>query len=52
MEQEDKELYQEILVEKEDVGQNLMDDPFNPANSVQHLLFQLGFLDMNLCFFD
>lgn len=31
MEQEDKELYQEILVEKEDVGQNLMDDPFNPA---------------------
>jgi len=28
----DSELYQEIVVEKEDVGQNLMDEPFNPSN--------------------
>lgn len=31
MEEENKELYQEIVIENEDVGQNLMDDPFNPA---------------------
>jgi len=29
--EEDKELYREIPIDEEDIGDNLMDDPFNPS---------------------